>query len=123
MSPYCRNQVDSCPGGSASVPTGGGLGEGARSSSNPESHNLDMNFCFLQRALWRSDGGAAVVVRVRLWSVPEPSAGATILIRPPRSGLTHQPLRQSPPITFPGAFPPLHPQPSLVTWQLGKTIP
>lgn len=67
MSPYCRNQVDSCGrSGSASIRTGGGLGEGARSSSNPESHNLDMNFCFLQRALWRSDGGAAVAVRVRL---------------------------------------------------------
>lgn len=39
-----------------------------------------------------------------------------------RIGLTHRRRRQSPPITFPGAFPPLQPHPSLVTWQRGKTL-
>lgn len=77
MSPYCMYQVDSCPAfgrsGNTSIRTGDGLVEGARSSSKPESHNLDINICFLQRAFCRcragvsaSDGVAALVVRLRL---------------------------------------------------------
>lgn len=89
MSPYCRYQVDSCPAWgcseNTSIRSGDGLGEGLRSSSKPESLNLDMSVCFLQRAFCRWGAVVCAALVVRLRTVPEPRslpAGVTILTQP-----------------------------------------
>lgn len=128
MSPYCRYQVDSCPpacggSGNTSIRRGDGLGEGVRSSSNPESLNLDMSVCFLQRAFCRCGAAvcAALLLSLRFSTVPEPRslpAGATILTQPDHasdgesSRAPPRKLRVRMTSLFPGVFPLLHPHPS-----------
>lgn len=91
MSPYWRYQLDSCPAGGSSersgdtsIRAGDEIGEDPKSSSKPESLNLDMSICFLCRAVCRcwtvvcaSVGGEAPVVRLRLLTVSEPHSPFT----------------------------------------------
>lgn len=86
MSPYWRYQLQICPATGfcdmsreISFLAGDEIGEHAKSSSKPESLNLDTSFCFLFRAVWRcwasvrvSGEGEATFIRLLLKTLSKP---------------------------------------------------